>query len=156
MKKVIYFTTKSYFEGMPYYLGWAFAVAALIVIPVQWYLAPIFGLLSFLILTGNYKIAIDREHQVIEDFLSLLGTKSQVEKFRYSAIECIYITQSKYAQKLNMDYLSSTVSGKMYNAYLRTDSDNIFLGESKNLNKLKAKLKPLAKELEIGINEYLG
>jgi hypothetical protein len=151
MEQSINFKTKNYFEGVIYVMGWVFGFIALCLILTNWFLTPIFGFLAFLILTAQYKLTINLDTKEIEDFLLIIGLKTQNEKFKYSTLEYIYITQSKYTQRMNMESLSSTISGELYNAYLKSDVANIFLGESKNLAELKKKIGPLADQLKLEV-----
>ena len=149
--KQIQHKTKNYFEGVIYGLGWGFGLIALGLILTKWYLTPLLGYLAYLIITAHYKLTIYPETREIEDYLLISGIKTQHEKFRYSSIQHIYITQSSYTQQMNYKSISSSVAGKIYNAYLLTDVANIYLGESKDLDKLKTKIRPLAEQLELEI-----
>jgi hypothetical protein len=126
MEQTINFKTKNYFEGVIYVIGWIFGFIALGLLFTSWFLTPIFGFFAFLILTAQYRLTINLNSKEIDDFLRIIGLKSQNEKFIYSTLEYIYITQSKYTQRMNMESLS-TISGELYNAYLKSDVANIFL-----------------------------
>ena len=151
MEQKINFKTKNYFEGVIYIMGWIFGVIALGLLFTSWFLTPIFGFFAFLIITAQYRLTINLNSQEIDDYLRIIGLKTQSEKFKYSTLEYIYITQSKYTQRLHMESLSSTISGELYNAYLKSDVANIFLGESKDLSDLKEKVRPLADHLKLEI-----
>ena len=151
MEQTINFKTKNYFEGVIYIMGWIFGVIALGLLFTSWFLTPIFGFFAFLIITAQYRLTINLNAQEIDDYLRIIGLKTQSEKFKYSTLEYIYITQSKYTQRLHMESLSSTISGELYNAYLKSDVANIFLGESKDLSDLKEKVRPLADHLKLEI-----
>ena len=151
MKPLITINTKSYFEGTMYMLGWIFCFMGLISIAINWYVTPVFTLLAVTILTAKYRLTINPTTKKIEDFLYILGLKTQVERFNYSSLHYIYITRSKYTQQMHMKSLSSTVSGEMFTAYLKSDVENHFLGESKNLSALQKKVKHVATPLNLEI-----
>ena len=153
MEQTIHFKTKNYFEGIIYGLGWAFAILTPMLLFTHWYLTPIFGFLAFLILTAQYKVTIDFETREIDEYLFIVGMKTQNERSHFSQIDHIYITRSRYAQQLNYKSISSTVEGTMYNAFLKTDEANIFLGERKDIVDLKNKIKPLAEQLKLEIRD---
>ena len=151
MNHTIKIDTKSYFEGTILILGWVFGFIALILLFINWFISPIFAFLAFLTLTAKYRLTINIANNEIEDFLFIIGIKTQTEKFKYASFEYIYITRSKYTQQLNMKSITSIVSGELYTAYLKSDVANHFLGEGKNLGELKAKIKPMAEQLELDI-----
>lgn len=151
MEQAIKIRTKNYFDGDIYFMGWIFGLTGLVLLFLNWQLTPIFAFLAVLILTAQYKLTINLETNEIDDFLFIIGFKTQKEKFKFSTLDHIYITQSNYTQQLNYKSISSTVRGELYNAYLKSDEEDIFLGESKDLDKLKEQLKPLAQQMKLEV-----
>ncbi len=151
MEKLITFKTKNYFEGVVYVLGWAFGLIGVMLLLTNWLLSTIFGFLAFLIITAHYKVTINLNTREIDDFLFIMGMRAQKERFKYETLDYIYISQSRYTQQMNYKSISATVAGELFNAYLKSDAANIFLGESKDLTKLKDRIRPLAEQLNLEI-----
>ena len=151
MKHIIKFDTKSYYEEVILFLGWVLGFIAVILLFTNWLISPIFAFLAILILTTKYRLTINIPNKEIEDFLVIIGIKTQTEKFKYASFEYVYITKNKYTQQLNMKSISSMVSGELYSAYLKSDVANHFLGEGKDLGELKVKIKPLVEQLKLEI-----
>jgi len=151
MNQRIEINTKNYFEGVIYALGWIFFLISPLMIFARWYLIPVFVILGILIITSKYKLVIYPARREIDDYLTILGAKTNFEHFRYSKLDYIYITRSRYTQQMNMESLSNTITGELFQAYLKSDADNHFLGESDDLITLREKVMPLARQLDLEI-----
>jgi len=146
-------TTQTYFEDHFYYSGFFLLIVGIPVLFIKWYLGVIALVIGFIILTTAYKLAINSESQTVEDFLFFLGMKRNKVVTSYGKMHHISIKSSTFSQQLNYKSLSSTIHGTMYSAYLLTDGENYFMGESKSLKKLTTKAKAIANQLNLPLIE---
>ena len=149
MTPKISITTQTYFEDLFYYTGWFFLITGIPVLIFYWYVGIITISLGVIITTTSYKLVIDTTTNQVEDFLFFLGMKKNLKITRFTKIHHIAIKSGTYTQQLNLKSLSSTIRGTMYSAYLKTDEENYFLGDSKNKNRITAKASHIAKNLNI-------
>lgn len=153
MKPKISITTQTYFEDMFYYSGWGFLVAAIPLLLIFWYVGIIAILLGVIIVTTSYKLVIDTTTNQVEDFLFFLGMKKNLKITHFKIIHHVTVKSGTYTQQLNLKSLSSTIRGTIYSAHLKTNEENLFLGESKSKNKITEKASRIAKELNVELKE---
>lgn len=151
--EIVTITTKNYFDGVFYGLGWVLLVLSPPVLFAKWWLALILLLLGILLVTTRYQIKIDPNAQLIDDYLWILGIKTDRVVTTYSRVDFIYITTAKYSQQMNLKSISSTVQGTLFKAFLRSDRDNHYLGEAKDLNGVIDKVAKLAHVLKLEIKK---
>ncbi len=152
-KPKITITTQTYFEDHFYYAGLFLLIVGFPVLFIKWYLGIIALFLGFIVMTTAYKLVIDSEKHSAEDFLFFLGMKRNKVVTTFNKIHHISIKSGTYSQQLNYKSLSSTVHGTMYSAYLMTDEENYFLGESKSQKKITTKAKAVAGQLGLELIE---
>ena len=149
MKSKISVITQSYFGDHFYNTGWALLLSGIPVLVVKWYVGIIFVLLGIVLTSTVYKLVIDPSTKQIDDYLFFLGMrKGQVLK-HYKELKHITIKSGRYTQQLQLRAASTTIEGTMYSAYLYTDEENFYLGESKNQRRITKKAKRIAEKLDI-------
>ncbi|MCK5705004.1 MAG: hypothetical protein KAI29_27820 [Cyclobacteriaceae bacterium] len=153
MTTKIYITTQTYFEELFYFVGWSSLILAIPLFIVKWYVGIIAISLGIIITTTVYKLIVDTVNNQVEDFLFFLGMRKNLTITRFNKIHHIAIKSGTYTQQLNLKSLSSTISGTIYSAYLMTDEENYFLGESKNKNRITAKASSIAIKLNAELKD---
>ena len=156
MEHTFTFNTRYYFGNWAQKISWILGTFIVGLFIPTWYWTPLWVLACVFIVTARYQVYIDLKNKYIDDYLLIFGTKSQREKFPFTEIECIYLTLSSYSQQFNHRSISSTVKGTIFNAYLKTDRHSIYIGESKNLNRLRSHVQPLAKGLQLQVDNITG
>ncbi|MEQ9303453.1 MAG: hypothetical protein RJQ14_06010 [Marinoscillum sp.] len=94
---------------------------------------------------------IDPSNQEIENYLFILGLKTEKEIFQYKELDCVFITATKYNQQLNHQSISTNVKGVLFKAYLKTEKRKIYLGENRSLKQLESKISPITSKLKLEI-----
>ena len=146
-------TTQTYFEDHFYTTGWFLLLGGFPILIIKWYVGIVCIVLGIIVLTTAYKLVIDIGQKKIEDYLLFLGLKRNLIVSTFDQLDHISIKKSSYTQQLNYKSLSTNVHGIMYSAYLYTDGENYFLGESKNIKKLTSKVRKFANKLSIPLVE---
>lgn len=153
MSPKITITTQNYFEYVFYYSGWAMLILAIPIFFVIWYVGIIALTLGIVLTTTAYRLEIDTNSHRIEDFLFFLGMKLSATIFPYNKIYHISIKSGTFSQQLNYKSLSTTIQGTIYSAYLLTDDQNHFLGESKSKKRITAKARRIANKMKVELIE---
>jgi hypothetical protein len=147
----ISFITQTYFEDHFYYLGWGLLLLSIPLLVIKWYFGVLTLGLGMIILTTAYKLIVDFNDKQIVEYLFFIGMKRNMERHDYKEISRISIHSGVYTQQLNYKSLSSNVQIIMYSAYLETDTEKYYCGESKSLQKLKRRMQSRAKVMEIPV-----
>ncbi len=153
MKPKITIKTQSYFGDHFYYTGWAALILAIPVFIIKWYAGIVFLLIGIVVATSHYKLLIDQNTKQILNYLHIFGMKREAELKKYDQLRYVSIKSSRYSQQLQLRAASTVVEGTMYSAYLITDAERIFLGESKRKEKISRKAKNIAEKLDIDFQD---
>ncbi|SNT25737.1 hypothetical protein SAMN05421640_2992 [Ekhidna lutea] len=140
-----------YFEGIFFSLGWVMLFLSLFLFLMAWYIGLISAFLGYLFVSTHYRLSIDPSNQEIEDYLFILGLKTEKEIFQYKELDCVFITATKYNQQLNHQSISTNVKGVLFKAYLKTEKRKIYLGENRSLKQLESKISPITSKLKLEI-----
>lgn len=146
--------TQTYFEDLFYYSGLACLVFGFPILVINWYVGLIFLTIGLLVFTTAYKLTFDTENKTIEDYLFILGMKRDLKSIQYNRLLYIKIKSGKYTQQLSLRAASTTIEGIMYSAYLQTDNELLFLGESKSLKSITKKAQKLANKLNLELVKF--
>ena len=146
------YTTKRYAEGFYVFVACVILFVAVLVAFVNLIVSLIIALVGILMVTSKYKLDIDLDNKTIDDYTWVLGAKTQAEHFRFQQLFYIYLTKKKFTQQMNARSQSAVRKGIQYTAYLKSDKDNHYLGESENETKLLAKVQPIANDLNLKVN----
>ena len=149
MSRKVTITTQTYFEDHFYISGWVLLVIALPLFIIKWYVGIISLLLGVIITTTSYKLIVDPGRGQIQDFLFFLGKKVNLVTKENSELDYIYIKKGRYSQQLQLRAASSVIEGTMYSAYLKTDAENLYLGQSKKKKRIHKKASKIAEELQV-------
>jgi len=144
-------STQHYFEDVPYYTGWGLLVIGFLVLLFTWYVGVVMLLLGIIVTTTTYKLVIDTPGHMVHDYMLFLGFKLNMKVTRFEKIQYVEIRSTTYSQKLNMASLSSTVRGTLFSAYLVTDTENFFLGDSKVRGVITDKADVIAAQLNVAL-----
>lgn len=129
-------------------------VASFVSIFAMWYIGLIMAFLGMLIISSRYKLVIDPDQMIIDDFLEILKMKSKHKQFRYKKLKYVLINSSRFTQQLNYKSISSNISGMLYSAYLVCDDQKHFLGDSQDLGKLLIKVKSFAEKAGVEVRDH--
>lgn len=146
------FTTQYYFGDLFYATGLALLVVGIPIIAIKWFVGIILFFVGVFISTSAYKLTIDLQKREIQEYLFLLGMKQGIGTKQFQNMGKIQIKKHRYSQQLNSRASSYTVEGDMYSAYLITDIDNFFLGESKNKIRIAKKMSKVASLLHTEVD----
>ena len=152
-KSTVSITTQTYFGDHFYYTGWALLILGIPVLIIKWNVGLIFLLVGLLVTTTSYKLVIDPAQNKIEDFLFFLGRKQGKIAKNYTSLKHIAIKSGRYSQQLQLRAASTIIEGTMYSAYLITDEENFYLGESKSKKRISTKGRRIAEKLGIKVEE---
>ena len=144
-------TTQHYFEDVSYYTGWGLLVIGFLVLLFTWYVGVVMLLLGIIVTTTTYKLVIDTPGHMVHDYMLFLGFKLNMKVTRFEKIQYVEIRSNTYSQKLNMASLSSTVRGTLFSAYLVTDKEKFFLGDSKVRGVITDKADVIAAQLNVAL-----
>ena len=111
-------------------------------------------LISFILISTHYRLAIDFNAKVYHDYIWILGIKNG-DKTKFEYVEYLFITKSKVSQSMNSLLSSSTFKKAVYNGYLKfSGDDKVHLMTKDDKEKLVAKLRPMSGELGVRIIDY--
>jgi len=120
---------------------------------IKWYVGIIFLMLAALLLTSVYMLVIDVSSKRVEDYLYILGMKKDLVTKDYSKLHHISIKSGRYSQQLQLRAASTIIEGTMYSAYLISDQESFYLGESKSKKKITKKARDIAVKLNVQLKE---
>lgn len=149
MKPKVSITTQNYFGDQFYYVGWVLLIACIPLGIALWYVGVIALLLGIMVITTTYKLVIDQNSGQIEDFMSILGMKNGCIIKKFNRLDYVSIKSGRYSQQIQLRAASTVIEGTMYSAYLITDIENFYLGESKNKKRILKKATQVAAKLNI-------
>jgi hypothetical protein len=149
MKSNISISTQTYFGDHFYYTGWVLLIVGIPIMIDNWYIGLIALLIGAIVTTSSYKLVIDLSSKQIEDYLFILGMKRDRIIKEFSQLKKVTIKSSRYSQQLSLRAVSTVIEGTMYSVYLVTDSENFFLGESKNKLRIERKALKIAASLGV-------
>ena len=149
MQPKISVSTQPYFGGQFYYVGWALLIASIPMGIALWYAGVIALVIGIFIITTTYKLEIDLKNNQIKDFLFLLGMKKSCIVKQFNRLDHVSIKSGWYSQQLQLRAASTIIEGTMYSAYLMTDTENFYLGESKSKKRITQKARQIAAKLNI-------
>lgn len=149
MRLKITIKTKSYFGDHFYYTGWVALILAIPVFIIKWYVGLLFLFIGIVVATSHYKLSIDQSTKQILEYLHIFGMKRETELKKYDQLRYVTIKSRRYSQQLQLRAASTVVEGTMYSAYLITDAEHIFLGESKRRQKISNKARSIAEKMGI-------
>lgn len=146
--------TAGYFPGLMLIPGLVFLILGLVFVVKILFIGTFLILMSVVIFTTHYRIAIDLDKKNYHDYLWLLGLKSG-ERGTFETIDYIFIKKVNVSQTMNSRLSSSTIREESFEAYLRfSESHKVHLLSKKKKYFLVKKLKPLAASLNIKIYDY--
>lgn len=149
MKSNISISTQTYFGDHFYYTGWVLLILGIPIMITNWYVGIIALLIGILVTTSSYKLVIDLNTKHIEDYLFILGMKRNLLIKEFSQLMKVTVKSSKYSQQLQLRAASTVIEGTMYSAYLVTDTETLFLGESKSKSRIDRKAQKIAASLGV-------
>lgn len=153
MKQKITITTQNYFGDHFYYTGWAALILGIPMAIANLYVGIIALLIGILVATTSYKLTIDLENHRIEDYLLILGMKKSCITKQFNRLNHITIKAGRYSQQLQLRAASTIIEGTMYSAYLMTNDENFYLGESKRKHVITKKARAIASKLNIEVKD---
>ncbi|HEY9049244.1 MAG TPA: hypothetical protein VIN08_25255 [Ohtaekwangia sp.] len=152
--KSIDFKTSAYFSGTVVILGVGVLISGLLVMMANVVIGTILAVVSLLIFTTHYRLGIDFDKKEYHDYTWILGLKSG-DKGSFERIEYIFIKKNKVSQTLNRYTGSSTIRSDVYDGFLKfSEEDKIHLMTRNSKEKLIAKLRPIAAQLQVSIIDY--
>ncbi len=149
------FKTSAYFTGPVFFLGIVLLVATPLVMINNLTAGLIIGIIGFIILTTHYRLKIDTDQKVYQDYVWILGLKKTDSTVRFDNIEYFFIKKNKVSQTMNYEVLSSTIKNEVFDGYLKfSDEDKVHIATEGKKENLIKKLKPLSIKLDLKIIDY--
>lgn len=111
-------------------------------------------LISVVIFTTHYRLAIDLNKKSYYDYVWLLGLKFG-DKGIFEKIEYIFIKKNKISQTMNTRVSSTTIRKEVYDGYLKFSEENkIHLVTQDSKQQVVSKLVEIATKLNAKIFDY--
>lgn len=111
-------------------------------------------LISTIIITTHYRLAIDLHEKTYHDYVWFFGFRFG-ESGTFERIDYIFINKIRVSQTMNSRVSSSTIRKEMFDAYLKFSEENkIHLLTLENKEKLILKLKELSPNINSKIVDY--
>jgi hypothetical protein len=153
--RTIDFKTSNYFSSRVIIAGVIFLITGLVLSFVTWVIGIILLLSSVIILTTQYRLAIDFQNKIFHDYVRILGLKNGYKE-KFEVIEYIFINAANSSQTMSMGRVASTtIHNKVYNGYLKFSENNkIHLTTKDNKKSLYEALAPIASKLNVKIVDY--
>ncbi|MEQ9301869.1 MAG: hypothetical protein RIF33_25035 [Cyclobacteriaceae bacterium] len=148
------FNTTRYFPGTFIFLGALLFVCGLVALTKSVALGLLLFLISAFLLTTTYGMTIDMEQKRYHDYLWMLGYKKG-KWHSFERVDYFFIKKRNASQTMHMKSITNTVHKPVYDGYLRfSEEDKVFIATYEKKSKLLAKLKRMAKQLEVEIVDY--
>lgn len=110
-------------------------------------------LIYYLYQSIQYKIEIDLTNKTYHDYLGFLSFKSG-SKQPFDSIKKVYMTASSVTRTMNQRSITQHLEGLEYSGFLKfADDHKIYLGSSGNAEKMRHRLRDLAKSLNITFDD---
>lgn len=151
---MIDFKTENYFSGTIQFVGIILVMIAVTLIPNILISTVVLLSLSLLLFTSHYRLAVSLADQSYFHYLWILGMKNG-DRGKFEKIDCLFIRKAKVSQNMNLRVASSTLRKRVYEGYIRFSEDNkVHLMTRDNKDTLITRLRPIAKQLNVGIIDY--
>lgn len=144
--------THHYFPFHFIALGVGMIITSIVSVPFNFALAIILFIAGFVFTTSHHRLRIDLEHNSIKEYLWILGLKNG-EELSILDVELIYINKVKvstaygFVARVNVDQM-------IFKGFIKmTSEETVFLGESKNEEKLLSKMRLIAEILNLEIRK---
>jgi hypothetical protein len=153
--KVIDFKTSAYFPGALIFSG-----AVLLLFGVMAFFANIIAgsvmcLIGLLMITTHYRLRIDLQRKVYQDYLWIFGLKKVGETGRFNNIEYLFIRKNKVSQTMSLRVASSTIRKEVFDGYLKfSENVKIHVVTKDNKDHLIKKLSGISALLNVKILDY--
>ena len=152
--KVIDFKTSGYFSWSIIFFGIVLAIAGLGVLFKSAVIGLILLLVSAIIFSTHYRLKIDFDNNVFQDYVWILGLKNG-EKRKFENIEYLFIKRSLVSQTMNSLINSATIRKHVYDGYLKfSEKEKIHLITKENKEALIERLRAIASRLNVRIVDY--
>ncbi len=153
-QSVVDFKTSGYFSWPIIFLGILLALVGLAVLLKNTIVGLILFFVSTIIFTTHYRLRIDFDTHLYQDYLWILGLKNG-NKRKFQTIEYLFIQKNKVGQTMNHMVASTTIRKEVYDGYLKfSDQDKIHVTTKDRKKDLIDKLRVISAELKIKIIDY--
>jgi hypothetical protein len=154
MMKKIDFKIASYFSENFFFLGILLAPVGIALLFVKPLVGIVFGLISFVILTTEYRLRIDTEKQIYLEYLRILGFRSGTWQ-KFYRIEYFFIKKNKVRLDMHLRAASTSIRKDVFDAYLKfSEEDKIHVASMDSHDKLLKRIKPMADLLKTDIVDF--
>lgn len=154
--KPLDFKTSGYFPGTFIFTAVILCIVAVPVIFMNVIAGLIMLLVSVIIFSTHYRLAIDLEHKVFYDHVWILGFRSG-EKKKFERIEYLFIKTNNVSQTMSLKAASTTIRKEVYDGYIKfSENEKVHLITKDNKKALIAKLLPISKALNLKVIDYSG
>lgn len=143
-----------YFANQWLFVGLLLMATGVILIFKVLLVGVIFTLMSTLIMTTHYRLAINFDDKSYHDYVWLFGLKFG-DKGIFENVEYIFIKKNKVSQTMNSRGSSTTIRKGEYDAYLKfSEKNKIHLLTSDSKKQLLKKLSEIATKCSTKIFDY--
>jgi hypothetical protein len=149
------------FKLTPYF-SWPFLIVGvamsffglMALIEGLWWVALLLELVSLLIMTTHYRVAINFAENTFHDYVWVLGMKVG-EKGSFDAVEYVFVKRAKVSQTVHARVASTTIQKEVYDGYLKFSNGNTIHLLTKDSQKaVLHKLRMVAVKLHTTVVDY--
>lgn len=152
--KTIDLRTGSYFPGGFRVAGAIFVAVGFLLIFVNIYIGLALTIAGVLILTTQYRVAIDTGNRTYHDYVWILGLKSG-DRGKFESIQYIFINASKVSETMGGRISQTTIVSDTFDSYLRfSERHKIHLATNRNKGTLVNNMKVIAQQLNCDVIDY--
>ncbi len=143
-----------YFSNQWLFVGILLMVGGIVMIFKVIMVGIFLTLISTIIITTHYRLAIDLNEKTYHDYVWFFGFRFG-ERGTFERIDYIFIKKIRVSQTMNSRVSSSTIRKEMFDAYLKFSEENkIHLLTIESKEELITKLKELSTKINSKIIDY--
>lgn len=151
---VVDFRVSSYFSREWIWAAWVFLVFGAIILLVNLVFGIIMVIGGVLVITTQYRIAIDLANKTYFDYVRVFGIKNG-ESGKFESIQYVYITKTKVSQTLASRATQTSFVRDEYNGYLKFSEDKkIHLRSDASKERLTNAMQHIAMRLNCQLVDY--
>lgn len=145
--------TQEYFPVQFIVVGIGLTLAGIFIIFHKTWLSAVLIPLGILLSSTHYRVNIDFDKKMVFDYLWIIGFKKGT-KNKFKKAEYFYMNSTKFNQTHGSVSVRFHSSGKIFNAYLKLDNENVFLKEGFDKGEIKSFVFSLSHKFNIPYQDY--
>lgn len=148
--------TSWYFPGSFRIAGTSFVAFGVLIAFVNIYIGVALAIAGILIVTTQYRLAIDFNNRVYDEYVWVLGVRSG-EKTRFEKVDYIFIKENHTRQTMTFRVAQTSFVLEIYHGYLKfSDTDKIHLASDASKPALVNRMRRIAQQVNCDVIDYTG